>query len=59
MSPDDETKELDAPWPFGPWAHKIAQISNSLFKPYRRNLLTKFCVSVLLQPSLFKVMSKM
>ena len=24
MSPDhDETKELDAPWPFGPWAHKI------------------------------------
>ena len=19
---DDETKELDAPWPFGPWAHK-------------------------------------
>ena len=25
MSPDhddDETKELDAPWPFGPWAHK-------------------------------------
>ena len=20
---DDETKELDAPWPFGPWAHKI------------------------------------
>ena len=22
MSPDDETKKLDAPWPFGPWAHK-------------------------------------
>ena len=30
MSPDhdDETKELDAPWPFGPWAHKMAFSKN-------------------------------
>ena len=26
MSPDDETKELDAPWPSGPWTHKIVKI---------------------------------
>ena len=30
MSPDDETVKLDAPWPFGPWAHKNLELIKEL-----------------------------